>query len=305
MPVNINDPEYVKAEIWFHEAKTIDEQLLALNKMISHAPGHKGAENLRQQLTTRRKKLELALEKKKKSGKSNKIGIRKDEMQAVLVGKTNSGKSSLLNLLTNASPKISQHKFTTNQPAIGMMSFATTSIQLIEIPATDSEFYDKGIVYTADTVLIIANSLEDLDDLIKILRTNGKKIIVINKTDLLSENEKRKLKATLKSKYRDYEFVLISTKTKENMGELKDKLFQSFGKLRVYTKEPGKEVDKKRPMIMEPGDTIKDVAKKVHKTLLEKFKFAKVWGPSSKFPGMTCGLKHKIKDMDIVELHTR
>ena len=55
MPINVNDPEYTKAEIAFHEAKTLEEQLLFLNKMISHAPSHKGAENLRQQLTTKRK----------------------------------------------------------------------------------------------------------------------------------------------------------------------------------------------------------------------------------------------------------
>jgi len=273
--------------------------------MISHAPSHKGAENLRQQLTTRRKKLELALEKKKKSGKSSKVGIRKDEMQAVIIGKTNSGKSSLLKILTNASPKISENKFTTNSPNIGMMSYATTSIQLIEIPATDSEFYDKGIVYTADAVLIMANTFEDLNDLLKILRTNGKKIIVINKTDLLSANEKRKLKATLKSKYRNYEFVLISTKTKENLGELKDKLFKSFNKLRIYTKEPGREVDKKRPMILEPGETVKDAAEKILKGFSQRIKQIRIWGPSSKFPGQIVGMRHKVKDLDIVEFKTK
>jgi ribosome-interacting GTPase 1 len=305
MPVNINDPEYTKAEIWFHEAKDLDEQLLALNKMISHAPGHKGAENLRQQLTTRRKKLELTLEKKKRSGKSSKIGIRKDEMQAVIIGKTNSGKSSLLKVLTNASPKISENKFTTTRPQIGMMGYATTSIQLVEIPATDSEFYDKGIVYTADTVLIVANSLEDLNEIINLLKTNGKKIIVMNKSDLLSQNEKRKLRANLKSKYKKYEFVIISTKTKENIEELKDKLFQSFNKLRIYTKEPGKEVDKKRPMILVPGQSVKDCAEKILKGFSQRVKQVRIWGPSSKFPGQIVGMKHKVKDLDIVEFKTK
>jgi hypothetical protein len=37
--------------------------------MISHAPAHKGAENLRQQLTTRRKKIEEQIKKQKKVGK--------------------------------------------------------------------------------------------------------------------------------------------------------------------------------------------------------------------------------------------
>ena len=97
MPINVNDPEYLSAEKAFHEALNPEDQLIALNKMISHAPSHKGAENLRQQLTTRRKKLEEQLEKKKKVGKTTKVGVRKEDMQAVLIGKTLSGKSYLVN----------------------------------------------------------------------------------------------------------------------------------------------------------------------------------------------------------------
>ncbi len=304
MPINAH-PDYIAAEGEYLKAETLEEKIEKLKKMISLAPGHKGAENLRAQLRTRLKKFQNQQDKQKKSGKSSKIGIRKDEMQAVIIGKTNSGKSSLLNILTNASPKISQHKFTTTTPNIGMMGYATTSIQLVEIPATDSEFYDKGIVYTADTVIILANSLEDLNDLIKMLRTKGKKIIVINKTDLLTENEKRKLRANLKSKYRNYEFVLTSTKTKENINELKDKLFQSFNKLRIYTKEPGKEVDKKRPMILEPSQSVKEAAEKILKGFSQRVKQVRIWGPSSKFPGQIVGMKHKVKDLDIVEFKTK
>lgn len=304
MPINAH-PDYIAAEGEYLKAETLEERIDKLKVMISLAPGHKGAENLRAQLRSRLKKFQEQQDKQKRSGKSSKVGIRKDEMQAVIIGKTNSGKSSLLNILTNASPKISQHKFTTNQPAIGMMSYATTSIQLIEIPATDSEFYDKGIVYTADTVLLLAQNLDEVKELLEILRTNGKVILVINKSDQLSDNEKRKLRATLKSKYKKYEFVIISTKTKENISELKDKLFQSFGKLRVYTKEPGKEPDKNRPMIMEPNDTVQDCSEKILKGFSKRVVQVKIWGPSSKFPGQIVGMRHKVKDLDIVEFKTK
>jgi len=302
MPINAH-PEYLIAEKEYLLTQTIEEKIDKLKKMISFAPSHKGAENLRAQLKTRLKKLIEKQKKTKKSGKSTKSGIKKEDMQGIIIGKTNSGKSSLLKLLTNAQPKISQHKFTTTKPQIGMMNYATTSIQLIEIPAIDSEFFDKGIVYTADTVLILINNLEELKEIEDNLKTKGKKIIVFNKIDLLNEQEKRKLNATLQSKR--YNFALISCKTKEGIEELKNKIFQSFDKLRIYTKEPGKEFVKKHPMILEPNSTIKDVSEKILKGFSEKIKQTKIWGPSSKFPGQIIGLKHKVKDLDIIEFKTR
>jgi ribosome-interacting GTPase 1 len=77
-------------------------------------------------------------------------GIKKEDMQAVIVGFTNSGKSSLLKILTNAEPEIASYKFTTKHSIIGMMPYLETLIQLIEIPAIDSEYYDKGIVHRKD-----------------------------------------------------------------------------------------------------------------------------------------------------------
>ena len=223
-------------------------------------------------------------------------------MQAVIVGKTNSVKSSLLSILTNAKPKISGTKFTTIKPVIGMMGVESVSIQLIEIPAIDSDFYDKGIVHTADTVLILITNLEEIKEIEKQLKTEGKKIIVLNKSDLLSGQEKRKISATLQSK--KHNFVLVSTKNKKGIEELKNKIFQSFDKIRVYTKEPGKEKTK-RPIILEPNATVKEVAEKILKGFSKKVKETKIWGPSSKFAGQKIGLQHKLKDLDIVEFKTK
>ena len=114
MPVNVS-PQYSHAEKAYLQADGLEEKIEKLKDMIRELPKHKGGENLRAQLRTRMKKFQEQLVKKKKSGKSSKVGIRKDDMQAVIVGKTNSGKSSLLSLLTNAKPKISENKFTTVQ----------------------------------------------------------------------------------------------------------------------------------------------------------------------------------------------
>ena len=93
---------------------------------------------------------------------------------------------------------------------------------MIEVPAIESEYYDKGIVNSADTILILITDLSQLLEIEKkIERASGKRIIVFNKIDLLSENEKRKISATLQSK--KYNFILISAKTRENIEQFKEK----------------------------------------------------------------------------------
>ena len=305
MPVNAS-PEYGHAEKEYYSAKTTEEKIEKLKKMISVAPKHKSSEKLLAQLRTRLKKFQGEVERTKKLSKSrgSKTGIKKLEMQAVLVGFTNSGKSSLLSILTNARPKISETNFATTRSILGMMPYQGTQIQLIEIPAMDSDFYDKWIGYTADSILILIQNLEELKKIESILQANGEKIIVMTKLDLLSESEKRRLEATLKSKYKNYKFVFISCITLEGIDELKEKIFKSFNKIRVYTKEPRKEKSN-NPIILEPETNVKEVAEKILKGFSEKVKETKIWGPSSKFPGQKVGLQHKLKDLDVVEFKTK
>lgn len=304
MPINAH-PEYIAAEKEYYKCENDEDRLLALEKMISVLPGHKGAENLRAQIKLRYKKLKEKLEKEKKSKKGgNRQGIKKEDLQAVIVGKTNSGKSSFMNLVTNARLDIGDYEFVTKSPIVGMMDYNKVGIQLIEVPAVGSEYYDRGIVNSADVILIFLEKLTDIEELIKVLeRAPGKKIIVFNKSDLLSENEKRKINATLSSK--KYNYIIISSLTGENVENLKEKLFQSFGKIRVYTKQPEQKEKSPKPIILPPKSTVKDVAEKILKGLSKRVKTARIWGPSSKYGGQIVGLRHELRDLDIVEFKTR
>ena len=293
-------PFYQKAQGKFLTAQTDEERIEALEEMIKECPKHKSSENMLANLRTRYKKLKSKIDKTKKSGKSSRIGIKKEDMQAVILGVTNSGKSALLSLLTNAKPIISETKFSTTQPVIGMMKHAGTQVQLIENPAIFSEYYDKGLTNSADTILILITNLNQIKDIeILLEKSKAKRIIIFNEKEKI---EKRKLESTLKSK--KYNFVIINIHTKENIEELKEKIFQSFDKIRVYTKEPGKEKSSK-PIILKPNSTVKDVAEKILHGFSKQVKETKIWGPSSKFPGQKIGLKHKLKDLDVVEFKTR
>ena len=302
MPVNAN-PEYAHAEKEYLQATTIEEKIEKLEKMLVVAPKHKSSENLLSNLKTRLKKLKEQQEKQKKSGKTKRIGIKKEDMQAVIVGFSSSGKSSLLKILTNAQPRISELPFTTTFPQIGMMHYADANIQIIENPAISSEYYDKGLTNSADTIIIIVTKIDEIEQIEKELsKFTGKKIIAFNKIDALTQDEKRRIFSRLQSK--KYNFVMVSTKTEEGIDELKGKIFQSFGKLRVYTKEPGKEKSQ-NPVIMNPHSTVRDIAEKILKGFAEKVKETKIWGPSAKFPGQKVGLTHELKDLDVVEFKTK
>ncbi|MBD3247296.1 TGS domain-containing protein [Candidatus Pacearchaeota archaeon] len=303
MPINAS-PEYIAARKEYLAAQTLSQKIEKLKKMISVAPSHKGAENLRKQLTTRLKKFLEKKEKVSKAGGSTQKGIKKEDMQAVIIGKENAGKSTLLSHLTNAHPTISKIPFTTTKPVVGMMPYAKTNIQLVENPAVGSEYYHKGLTHTADTVLILVTNLEQIKEIKSVLKKSkvpGKQIILFNKTIPFDKNE-RKIKATLNSE--KYNHIIISTSNKDNYENLKEKIFQSFDKIRVFTKEPGKEKSSK-PIILDPGATVKDVAEKILKGFSKKVKETRIWGPSSKFPNQQVGLKHKLKDKDIVEFKTK
>ena len=298
-------PFYQKAEAKFLAAQTDEDRLKFLEEMIRECPKHKSSEKMLANLKTRRIKLKEKIERERKVKKSSgKTGIKKEDMQAVLIGKTKSGKSSLLSLLTNAKPEISSYNFATKKPVIGMIDYDGVGIQLIEVPAIESEYFDKGIVNSADTILILITDLEQIPEIEKkIEKANGKRIILFNKIDLLSENEKRKIYATLQSK--KYNFILISVKTKENIEQLKEKLFHSFEKIRIYTKQPEEKQKSKKPIILNPSSTVKDVAEKILKGFSSHILQTKIWGPSSKYPRQVVGLKHELKDLDVVEFKTR
>ncbi len=305
MPINANY-EYMNAEGKFLAAKTDEEKLACLEEMMRTMPKHKGAETLRKNLKTRYSKIKqnLEQERKKKKSSSKKLGIRKEEMQAAIIGLTNSGKSSLLACLTNANPNIAQYEYTTKYPLVGIMEYGGAKIQLIDLPAIENELCETGTINTADTLLIVITNLNQLENILPFLgRASKTRIIIMNKIDLLTENERRKVFATLQSK--KYNFVLVSCKTKENIESLKEKIFQSFGKIRVYTKEPGKGADRNEPLILSKGSTVKNAAEKILHGLSLKIKETRVTGPSSKFPNQKVGLEHVLKDKDSIEFHVK
>ncbi|MBC8435157.1 50S ribosome-binding GTPase [archaeon] len=298
-------PFYKKAEIDFLYAKSDEERLECLEIMIRECPKHKGAEKMLAGLRTRYKKILISLDKQKKSGKTKQQGIKKDDMQLVILGFTNVGKSTLFNLLTGQKVKVSSTPFTTYEPNLAMMDYDDVKIQTLDNPPFPNE--NRSLVNSADVILLVIDNLNQIKDSEKYLtRTRAKIIVLYNKADLLSDEELRKLEATINSKFKKHlTFILSSEKPEvETLNQLKKTIFSYFPIIRVYTKEPKKQASK-QPMILKKGATLETVAEKILKGMSTNIKRARIWGPSSKFGGQTAGLKHELKDKDIIEFQTK
>jgi uncharacterized protein len=320
MPINAGY-EYFNAEKEYLDAKTLEEKIYWLEAMIKAAPKHKSSEHFVAELRQRLKKFQEKSEKlsKKKGGIK---GIKKEGFQFVLVGKANSGKSTLLSKLTNAQPQVAEYQFTTKRPELGTLDYEGIKAQIVDLPSIGSEYFDIGLINTADCLLIVITNLEELPEIETFLqrargitnleelpeietflqRARGKKLIIINKSDRLNNEELRKLEAKIKTK--KIRGFIISALKETGLEELKQAMLKETGMIRVYMKEPGKPV-KDKPMVLKEGATVKDVAEGIRKGFYLTVKETRVTGPSSKFPNQKIGLTHIMKDKDTVEFHTR
>ena len=301
MPINAGY-EYVNAEKKYYQAQTLEERIVALQEMIKTAPKHKGSENLLAELRTRLKKFLEKKEKNKKVGKTTQKAIRKEGYQIVLLGFPNAGKSSLLKVLTNAKPLISPVAFTTRRPELGTLDYQGVKAQVVDLPAIGAETFDSGIVHTADCIILVLSTLEEIEKITPLLsRASGIQIIALNKSDLRSQEEIRKLQEKIKSK--KLQAIILSTLTFQGIEELKTKIFKNMNVMRIYMKEPGKPPSSV-PMVLHKEATVKDVAEKILKGFSSRIKETRISGPSSKFANQRVGLAHILKDQDIIEFHT-
>lgn len=142
-------------------------------------------------------------------------------------------------------------------------------------------------------------SVEELCDAIEGNKKYVPCITILNKIDMISKNELEKIR----SRYNID--IYISAEKNLNLEELKELIFKKLNFIRIFCKEAGKRADLEIPLIMKQPTVIEDVCHKLHKDFVAKFRFARVWGSSAKFPGQKLGLAHKLQDKDTVEIHVR
>ena len=136
-----------------------------------------------------------------------------------------------------------------------------------------------------------------VDELIDVLEGNRKYVpalVVVNKIDLLNGAAPPDIK----------DAIHISAKERMNLEALRNAIFNTLRLIRVYLKPPGGEASPK-PMILRQPATVEAVCRRIHKNVVRKFRYAKVWGKSAKYDGQHVGLSHELCDGDVVTIVTR
>ena len=155
-------------------------------------------------------------------------------------------------------------------------------------------------IMNADVLIRDDINADDFIDAIQKNKVYLPAITVVSKADLIHPDDKPEIDKNIKPN------MYVSAHENYNMEELKNLIFDSLKFIRVYLKEVNNQADMEVPMIMREGDTLKDLCLKLHKDFVDKFTFARIWGPSAKFEGQKLmKLSHSLKDGDIVEIHLK
>jgi uncharacterized protein len=329
MPANL-PPQYHKVEDEYRKAPTTEKRLEKLREMFRLLPKHKGTERLQSDLKQRMSQLKEELEHGKstgkKSGPSHHVP-REGAGQVALIGSPNAGKSTLLAALTNARPEIAPYPFTTRAPQPGIMMWCDVPVQLLDLPPLSNDFVEPwlpNVIRSADAALLIADlSSDDVaeaalqvmsrlaaahtelvaelpfdveDESLRHLKT----VMVGGKLDLPGAAERLEIIREWFSS--QFPIIACSALNGEGLESVRTATYDLLGVVRIYTRVPGKPVDRTKPFTLPVGSTIIDLARVIHREFEHTLKSARIWG-TGVFDGQTVKRDHELRDGDVVELH--
>ena len=124
-------------------------------------------------------------------------------------------------------------------------------------------------------------------------------LIIANKADLANADT---LPALRELYAPGLEVMAVSAQTGEGLDEWFHRLWELLAIIRVYAKQPAKPPDLNKPFVLPAGSTVADLARLIHRDLLETMKFARVWG-HGRFDGQQVHRTEPLQDRDIVEIH--
>ncbi len=199
-----------------------------------------------------------------------------------LIGLPSAGKSTIISVISNAKPKIADYHFTTLIPNLGVVnmskfggsvqdSFVAADIPgLIEGASKGKGLGHKFLKHVTRTKLlvhVIDGYLENIEENYKTINKELKQfnkelakkdqILVINKIDLLSEEELSKKVEELEKSSKKAKIFLISALTKEGIKELAFEIFKKLTSIKKKEKLSPRKEDHIIPTLRPHLETVK------------------------------------------------
>jgi small GTP-binding protein len=174
-----------------------------------------------------------------------------------------------------------------------------TTVKLTKIEEETIAAISREYGYVNADILIRENLTQDrLIDSMASNRVYVPAIIILNKIDLVGPEDLKALRDTLG----DLPVFPISARDEIGMDELRKGIFEKLDFIRIYMKPQRKKADMKEPLIIKNYSSVGDVCDTIHRTFRNRFRYANIWGESAKFPGQTVGMRHILKDGDVLTI---
>lgn len=195
-------------------------------------------------------------------------------------------------------------KISVNRTKTGGLKFnATVPLTVISREVVESILRQYKI-FNIDVRLDEDASIDDFIDVLEEAGSAPRKyckcLYVYNKIDMLSVEQVDELARQPYS-------VVISVHKKLNLDGLVTRMWAELDLRRVYTKKKGLFPDFSDPMVItqQRGNkqcTVENAVGMLHKSLLDEFKSALVWGTSVRGSPQLCGRKHELADEDVMQI---
>jgi hypothetical protein len=131
-------------------------------------------------------------------------------------------------------------------------------------------------------------------------------LVAVNKVDLIDRDYLPTVEAALRDHGIDPdEAIFISAEAEKGLDALRERIWDELGLVRVYMDKPGRGVDREDPLVLRAGDTVGDACEKLGGSFDERFRFARVSGPSAKHDDQQVGRDHELEDEDVLRIVTR
>jgi small GTP-binding protein len=158
-------------------------------------------------------------------------------------------------------------------------------------------------IYNADILVREDVNVDEFIDVIEGNRVYVPCIHVYNKIDLITIEELDRL-----ARSDPYHGVVLSCALRLNMDEVLEKIWRALKIVRVYTKKRGEPPDFERPLILRSSQArVADACRKIHRSLADptQFRYALVWGRSTKHDPQRVGLSHQLAGEDVLCVVTK